>query len=77
LDVVEKAMLPTRWYYKDFSDQVRLWINESSTPQSEVRQYFDRELKEALKAQGIDLRDRALTIESAREALYLKELRKR
>jgi len=33
LDVVEKAMLPTRFYYQRFSDQVRLWINEDTTPQ--------------------------------------------
>lgn len=32
LDVVEKALLPTRFYYKEFSDQIRLWVNESSTP---------------------------------------------
>ena len=32
LDVVEKAMLPTRFYYEKFSDQVRLWVNEASTP---------------------------------------------
>lgn len=32
LELVEKAMLPTRFYYEKFSDQVRLWINEDSTP---------------------------------------------
>jgi hypothetical protein len=52
---------------------VRLWINEDSTPQPEVRQHFDFELKEALREQGIDIRDRALTIPKAREHLYLKE----
>jgi hypothetical protein len=67
-------MLPTRFYYQNFSDQVRLWINEDTTPQPEVRKFFDVELKEALKNVGIDIRDRALTIESARDALYQKEL---
>lgn len=71
LDVVEKALLPTRFYYEKFSDQVRLWINETSTTQEEVRTNFDQELKEALREQGIDIRDRALTIESARESLFL------
>ena len=52
---------------------MRLWINEESTPQPEVRATFDYELKEALQEQGIDLRDRALTIESARDAMYQKE----
>jgi len=32
LDLVEKALLPTRFYYEKFTDQVRLWINEESTP---------------------------------------------
>ncbi len=49
LDVVEKAMLPTRFYYEKYSDQVRLWINEDSTPQPDVREHFDAELKEALR----------------------------
>ena len=40
LDVVEKALLPSRFYYEKFSDQVRLWINEESTPQIEVRHSF-------------------------------------
>ena len=52
---------------------MRLWINEDSTPQGEVRNTFEPELKEALREQGIDLRDRALTIESARDALYQRE----
>ena len=73
LDLVEKAMLPTRFYYEKFSDQVRLWINEDSTPQPEVRDYFEQELKEALREQGVDIRDRALTIEAAREQLYKKD----
>jgi hypothetical protein len=31
------------------------------------------ELKAALRKEGIDLRDRALTIEAARDALYQRE----
>jgi enoyl-CoA hydratase/carnithine racemase len=77
LDVVEKAMLPTRFYYEKFTDQVRLWINEESTPQPEVRDYFDTELKEALREHGIDIRDRALTIASAREHLFKAEQHER
>lgn len=73
LDVVEKALLPTRFYYERFSDQVRLWVNEDSTPQPEVREHFDFELKEALREQGIDIRDRALTIEAARKHMFDKE----
>jgi flagellar hook-length control protein FliK len=35
-----------------------------------VREHFEAELKDALREQGIDLRDRALTIESARQQLF-------
>ena len=73
LDIVEKPLLPTRHYYNDWSDQVRLCINEESTPQAEVRQYFDFELKRAMQAKGIDLRDRALDIPTARAYLFHKE----
>lgn len=38
-----------------------------------MRKTFEPELKEALREQGIDLRDRALTIEAARDALYQRE----
>ncbi len=41
LDLVEKALLPTRFYYEKFSDQIRLWINEESTAQPEVRSSFE------------------------------------
>lgn len=70
LDIVEKALLPTRQYYHDWSDQVRLWVNEESTPQSEVRTHFEFELKQALQAKGIDIRDRAMDIPTARAYLY-------
>lgn len=77
LDVVEKALLPTRFYYDKFGDHIRLWINESSTTSPEIREHFDFELKEALRSVGIDIRDRALTIESARSQLYQNEFLER
>lgn len=67
-------MLPARNYYENFSDQIRLWVNESSTPQQEVREHFEFELKNSLRSLGVDIRDRALTIESARAALYQQEM---
>ena len=38
---MEHALLPTRHYYERFGDQVRLWINEESTHQDELRPFFD------------------------------------
>ena len=66
------ALLPTRHHYQRFGDQVRLWINEESTMMDEIRSSFDLEVKEALQEQGIDVRDRALTMQSAREHLAAK-----
>jgi len=48
---------------------VRLWINEESTPQEHLRHSFEQEAKEALREQGIDVRDKSLTIENARDHL--------
>jgi len=77
LQVVENALLPTKDHYKRFSDQVRLWINESSTTQTIVREAFEFEAKEALKEQGIDIRDLALTPEIARDHLAAKMAQER
>ncbi len=43
-----------------------MWVNETSTTQKDVRKLFNMEVKEALREQGIDIRDRALTVKSAR-----------
>lgn len=69
LGIVENALLPTRHYYQRFSDQVRLWLNEESTTQCKIRDEFDMEAKEALREQGIDVRDKALNPEIARDHL--------
>lgn len=70
LDCVENALLPARTYYQEYSDQVRLWINEQSTPQENVREVFNAEMKEALAGHGIDVRDKNLTIKNARDAVW-------
>lgn len=49
VNIVSNALLPTRFYYNDYSDHVRLWINEESTTLSSVREYFEMEVKEALR----------------------------
>lgn len=59
---MENALLPTRHHYQRFTDQVRLWINEESTHQDELRPFFDYEAKQALQELGIDVRDKGLTI---------------
>ena len=71
------ALLPTRHFYERFTDQVRLWINEESTHQEEVREEFDHEAKEALQELGVDVRDKGLTMQSAREHLAAKLAKER
>jgi len=63
-------MLPTRFYYEKYTDTMRLWINESSTTQAEIREGFDEEVKEVLQTHGIDVRDRALTVSAVRNVFY-------
>ena len=66
------ALLPTRHFYERFSDHVRLWISEESTVQDDLRIQFDYEAKQAVQEQGIDVRDKGLTMQSAREHLAAK-----
>ena len=69
---VQYALLPTRHHYERFSDHVRLWINEETTNQDDIRFRFDEQAKDALREIGIDVRDKALTMESARKHLAAK-----
>lgn len=67
LDVVENALLPTRHFFTKFADSVRIYINETSTPQQEVRDAVELEIQDALRAEGIDLRHKAVTVPLARK----------
>ena len=53
---------------------MRVWINESSTPQPEVRDAIELEVKEVLRAEGIDLRDKTVTVPMARDYLNRKTM---
>lgn len=44
LKIVENALLPTRHFFQKFSDSVRIWINETSTPQVEEREAVELEI---------------------------------
>ena len=33
LGIVENSLLPTRHFFQNFSDTLRIWVNETSTPQ--------------------------------------------
>lgn len=49
LDVVENALLPTKDYYQKYTDQIRLYINQSSATQPIIREAFNEELKLAMR----------------------------
>jgi hypothetical protein len=74
---VRYALLPTRHHYERFTDHLRIWINEESTAESRIRTRFDEQAKEALRMEGIDVRDKALTIQNAREHLAAKLAKER
>jgi hypothetical protein len=59
---VRYALLPTRHHFERFTDHLRIWINEESTADGRIRIRFDQQAKEALRKEGIDVRDKALTI---------------
>lgn len=65
-------MLPTRHFFGRFVDSVRVWINETSTPQEAVRDAVELEIQEALRAEGIDLRNKTVTVPMARDYLSRK-----
>jgi small-conductance mechanosensitive channel len=65
-------LLPTRHFFGRFVDSVRVWINETSTPQEAVRDAVELEIQEALRAEGIDLRNKTVTVPMARDYLNRK-----
>jgi hypothetical protein len=72
LDIVENSLLPTRHFFEKFSDSIRVYINESSTPQAEIRDAVELEVKEILRTEGIDMRDKTVTVPMARDYLGRK-----
>ena len=72
LGIVENSLLPTRHFFDRFTDSLRVWINETSTPQEEVRQAVEYEIKDVLRSEGINILDKTLTIPVARQALQKK-----
>lgn len=67
LDIVENSLLPTRHFFERFPDSMRVYINETSSPQEEIRDAVKYEINELLRAEGIDIRDKTVTIPMARE----------
>ena len=72
LDVVENSLLPTRHFYKQFDDSLRVYINETSTPQERVRDAIELEIEGALRGQGINILDKTMNIPLAREFIQKK-----
>lgn len=75
LDVVENSLLPTRQFFERFTDSIRVYINESSTPQESVRDAVELEINDLLRTEGINLLDKTVSIPLAREYIY-KKIRK-
>jgi len=64
--------LPTRHFARKYPDSVRIYINETSDPQEDVRDGVDIEIREALRAEGIDIRNKTITVPMARDYIMRK-----
>jgi hypothetical protein len=51
---------------------MRIYINETSTPQTDVRAAVESEIVEVLRSEGINLNDKSMTVPIAREYIYKK-----
>ena len=59
---MEGALLPTRHYFEKFADSVRVYINETPVPQFEIQDAVKIEILDALRSEGIDMRDKSVTV---------------
>lgn len=64
--------MPTRHFARKYPDSVRIYINETSDPQEDVRDGVDIEIREALRAEGIDIRNKTITVPMARDYIMRK-----
>jgi hypothetical protein len=65
-------LLPTRHFFKRFPDSVRIYLNETSTPQEDVREAVRIEIEDILRAEGIDIKDKTVNVPMAREFIDRK-----
>jgi len=70
LEIVENCLLPTRHFYKNFSDSLRVYLNELVSYQPKVRETIDYEILKLLREYGIDYRNKTLKIPEARKQIY-------
>ena len=49
LDIIENSLLPTRHYFNTHTDSLRIYVNETSTNQEDVRDAVEMEIKEVLR----------------------------
>jgi hypothetical protein len=68
--------MPKRHYFNTDKDTLRIYVNETSTNQSDVRDAVEMEIKEVLRYQGIDLGNKLLTIPQIRKLIYYLEREK-
>ncbi len=72
LEVVENSLLPTSEYFTEFPDSIRQYLNETETLDPDVRLAVELETPEFLRNQGIDLRNKTVTVPYMRETIMNK-----
>ena len=72
LEVVENALLPTREFYERYPDSLRVYLNETLSLDPGVRDAVGLEVKDLLIQEGIDLRNKTVTVPYMREVVMQK-----
>lgn len=72
LDIVDNSLLPTRHFFEEYTDSLRVYINETSSPQARVREAVELEINDVLRKAGINALDKTMNVPMAREYIQKK-----
>lgn len=70
LGIVENSLLPTRHFFEKYTDSLRIFINETSSPSQRVRDAVEIEIKDVLRSMGINMLDKTFNVPMARDYIY-------
>lgn len=70
LEIVENCLLPTKAFYEEYVDSIRVYLNETNTPQVKIREAVGLEVPDILRSYGINTNDKTFTIPQARNEVY-------
>jgi len=65
-------LLPTTEYFKDYPESIRVFLNETNTLDPDVRWAVELEVQEILRQEGIDMRNKTITVPFMRKTIMDK-----